>query len=96
MASKIRNATIIVLLTMIRSDTRDIEPDTKIVTKKIVTTQRIVLLRSFFEAPGSDLDTCLIPFDCKNNGGKQDKSYGLGRVGFPRTEPAVAAQAVSI
>ena len=30
------------------------------------------------------------------NGGRQDKSYGLGRVGFPQEEPAVAAQAVSI
>ena len=32
----------------------------------------------------------------KNDGDRQDKSYGLGRVGFPRTEPAVAAQAVSV
>jgi len=30
------------------------------------------------------------------DGGKQDKSYGLGRVEFLRAEPAVAAQAVSI
>ena len=32
----------------------------------------------------------------KKDGGRQDKSYGLGRVGFPRTEPAVAVQAVSV
>ena len=30
------------------------------------------------------------------NGSRQDKSYGLGRVGFPLTVPAVAAQAVSV
>ena len=32
----------------------------------------------------------------ENDGSRRDKSYGLGRVGFPRTEPAVAVQAVSI
>ena len=32
----------------------------------------------------------------KKDGSRQDKSYGLGRVVFHRTEPAVAAQAVSI
>ena len=37
---------------------------TFIVTKKIVTTHRIVLFRSFFDADGSDLDTGLSPF-CK-------------------------------
>ena len=37
-------------------------PEIKIVTRKIVTTQRIVLFRSFFDADGSDLDTGLIPF----------------------------------
>ena len=31
-----------------------------------------------------------------NNGSRRDKSYGLGRVGFPREKPAVTAQAVSI
>ena len=35
-------------------------------------------------------------FYYKNDGSKQDKSYGLGRVGFPHEEPAVAEQAVSI
>ena len=30
------------------------------------------------------------------NGGRQDKSYGLGRVVFHLVEPAVAEQAVSI
>ena len=67
------------------------------VTRKIVTTQRIVFLRSLFAADGSDLDTGLFPFiNDDKNGGRQDKSYGLGRVGFPQTEPAVAVQAVSI
>ena len=32
----------------------------------------------------------------KKNGSKRDKSYGLGRVVFHRTEPAVTEQAVSI
>ena len=71
-------------------------PEIKIVAKKIVTTQRTDLWRSFFDDEQSDLDTCLIPFLYKNNGSRQDKSYGLGRVGFPQTEPAVAAQAVSV
>jgi len=67
------------------------------VTKNMVTTQRIVLLRSFFAADGSDLDKGTIPFIIiMDDGGRQDKSYGLGRVGFPLTKPAVAAQAVSI
>ena len=87
---------IIVLASIIRSDTNEIVPDTRIVTKKIVMTQRIVLLRSFFDELGSDLDTSPIPFLFIINGDRRDKSYGLGRVGFPQTEPAVAAQAVSV
>ena len=68
------------------------------VTRKIVTTQRIVLLRSLFEADGSGLDTGLIPFFnmISVDGSRQDKSYGLGRVVFHRTEPAVAVQAVPV
>ena len=42
------------------SEAKEIMPETRIVTKKIVTTQRIVLLRSLFAALGSDLDTCPI------------------------------------
>ena len=46
---------------------------------------------------GSDLDKGMIPFMFfVNDGNRQDKSYGLGRVGFPQAEPAVAAQAVSV
>ena len=72
-------------------------PEIKIVTRKIVTTQRIVLLRSRLEASGSDLDTGLIPFISNlDDGNRQDKSYGLGRVVFHRTEPAVAVQAVPV
>ena len=82
---------------MISSDTNVMNAEIKIVTIKMVTTQRIVLLRSFFDALGSDLDTSLIPFDIYNyDGNRQDKSYGLGRVVFHRTEPAVAEQAVSV
>ena len=36
------------------------------------------------------------PYFRNKSGGRRDKSYGLGRVGFPREEPAVAEQAVSI
>jgi len=32
----------------------------------------------------------------RKDGNRQDKSYGLGRVVFHQTEPAVTAQAVSI
>ena len=32
----------------------------------------------------------------ENNGNRQDKSYGLGRVVFHQEKPAVAVQAVSI
>jgi len=32
----------------------------------------------------------------KNDGSRQDKSYGLGRVCFPRREPGVAARVVSV
>ena len=77
-------------------DANDIKAEIRMVTTKIVITQRIVLDRSFFAADGSDLDTMSISFDKKYNGSRQDKSYGLGRVGFPQTEPAVAAQAVSV
>ena len=67
------------------------------VTKKMVTTQRMVLFRYFFAATGSDLDTSMSSFEnFRKDGSRQDKSYGLGRVGFHRAEPAVAAQAVSI
>ena len=85
------------LLAINSSEIKVIVPEINIVTKKIVTTQRMVLLRSRFDAAGSDLDTTNTPLFLKiKNGSRQDKSYGLGRVGFPRTKPAVAAQAVSI
>ena len=85
------------VLTAISSlETNVIKAEIKIVTKKIVTTQRIVLLRSFFDELGSDLDTSPIPFLFIINGDRRDKSYGLGRVGFPRAEPAVTVQAVSV
>ena len=79
-----------------RSEEKEIVPEIIIVTKKITTTQRIVLFRSFLAELVSDLDTVLIPFLYNYNGSRQDKSYGLGRVGFPQTEPTVAAWAVSV
>ena len=81
---------------MIASDKYVNIPDTKIVTIKIVTTQRIVLLRSFLDDDGSDLDKGISPLFFNNDGSRQDKSYGLGRVEFLRSEPVVAAQAVSV
>ena len=78
------------------SDKKEIKPDTRIVTRKMVTTHRIVFLLSFFAIAGSDLDTGIIPFSFNKDGSRQDKSYGLGRVVFHREEPAVAAQAVSV
>ena len=66
------------------------------VTKNMVITHLIVLLRSFFDELGSDLDTGRNPFYMFYDGGRQDKSYGLGRVVFHRTEPSVTGQAVSI
>jgi len=81
---------------MIISDASEIIPETKMVTIKIVTTQRIVFLRSFLDSDGSDLDKGISPLYFMCDGSRQDKSYGLGRVGFPHPEPAVAAQAVSV
>ena len=40
--------------------------------------------------------TLLLQKMIKGDGGRQDKSYGLGRVVFHRTEPAVTGQAVSV
>ena len=81
---------------MISLDAKEITAEIRIVTKNIVITQRMVLFRSFLDELGSDLDNCPIPFMFNNNGSRQDKSYGLGRVVFHRTEPAVAAQAVPV
>jgi hypothetical protein len=75
------------------------EPEISMVTKKIVTTHLICFLLSRLLASGSAL-AILINTSFSNeilgDGSRQDKSYGLGRVVFHRTEPAVAAQAVSI
>lgn len=46
---------------MIASEAKLMVPEIKMVTRKIVTTQRIVLLRSFFVEDWSDFDTGLIP-----------------------------------
>ena len=96
-ASKIRNALTMPLRLITSSEIKVKAPEMTMVTKKIVTTQRIVLFRSFFAAAGSVFDTRKYPFkSIVDDGSRQDKSYGLGRVVFHRKEPAVAAQAVSI
>jgi len=85
------------LVDIISLDAKEMVPEINIVTRKIVTTQRIALNRSFFAEAGSDFDTGLIPFiSVIIDGGRQDKSYGLGRVGFPRTELTVAVRAVPV
>ena len=48
-------------------------PEMTMVTKKMVTTQRTVLFRSFFEAAGSDLDTSVNPFNVFFNGTVADR-----------------------
>ena len=45
------------LLAIMRSEAKEIVPDTKIVTTKMVTTHRIVLFRSFLAELGSDFAT---------------------------------------
>ena len=75
--------------------------DTRIVTTKMVKTQRTVFFRSFLDdSDFANLNALLYTVNSleidNKNGDRQDKSYGLGRVGFPQTEPAVTAQAVSI
>ncbi len=108
MASRMTKATATPLLSMTSSDTREMMPEMTMVIKKTVTTHLIVLLRSRLEASGSALPTNLHPWSkngaappgaavkMEKDGSRQDKSYGLGRVVFHRSEPAVAAQAVSI
>ena len=51
---------------IIRSDRREIAPETTMVTIKIVTTQRIVFCRSRFWAAGSDFATVKYPFEMNN------------------------------
>ena len=64
--NKITKATKMLLFSIMISDRKEIVPETNIVIKNIVTTHRIVLFRSFFDADGSDLDTSLIPFKICN------------------------------
>ena len=82
-ASRIKKAVNIPLFCITSSETNEMMPEMTMVTKKMVTTQRIVLLRIFFMAAGSALDTSINPFEILvNDGSRQDKSYGLGRVVF--------------
>ena len=62
MANRIIKATSIELLAIRTSDVKEIVPDTRIVTKKMVTTHRIVLFRSFLAEFASDLDTSPVSF----------------------------------
>ena len=55
--SRIKKAVKIPLLLITSSEMNEIVPDMTMVTKKMVTTHRIVLLRAFFKAAGSAFDT---------------------------------------
>jgi hypothetical protein len=57
---------------MISSDPREITAETRIVTRKTVSTQRFAFFRSFFTAAGSDFDTATISlkFSLKTAAGK--------------------------
>ncbi|MBE6933104.1 MAG: hypothetical protein E7464_06985 [Ruminococcaceae bacterium] len=50
---------------------------------------------AFFCVPDVRSDLSNSEFLPENSGSRQSKSYGLGRVGFPREEPSVAGKAVS-
>ena len=54
---RIKKAVTMPLRSMTSSEISEISPETTMVTKKMVITQRICLLRSFFAAAGSVLDT---------------------------------------
>ena len=59
MASRIRNATAILLFSITASESRLIAPETKMVVIKIVTTHRAVLLRSRLDVPESAFATVI-------------------------------------
>ena len=56
-ANRIKKAETIPLLLMTSSEINEIVPEMTMVTKKMVTTQRIVLFRAFFKVAGSVFDT---------------------------------------
>ena len=60
---RIKKAEIIPLLLITSSEMSEIVPEMTTVTKKMVTTQRIVLFRIFFKAAGSVFDTEINPFE---------------------------------
>ena len=64
--SKIRKATGMELPDIIRSERREMVPETRMVTRKIVTTQRIVFCRSRVFAAASDFATVKYPFEMNN------------------------------
>ena len=60
-SNRIKKATPMELTAIISSEISEIRPEITMVTKKMVITHRTVLLRTFFDAAGSDLDTTCIP-----------------------------------
>ena len=62
MVNKIRKHATRPLPLINSSETSEMMLETTMVTKKIVTTQRIVLFRSLFAAAGSCFDTKIYPF----------------------------------
>ena len=96
MISRITNAAAIPVLDMISFDKKLMVPETSIVTRKMVSAHFPAFLCSRLALSDSVFATGILLIFCNKSGGRRDKSYGLGRVGFPREEPAVAEQAVSI
>ena len=63
MVSKIKKAARVPLAAITSSERKEMVPEMTMVTKKMVTTQRTVLFRSFFKVAASDFDTDVYPFD---------------------------------
>ena len=66
MTIRIRKAAKILLLCITSSEMKEMVPDTTMVTKKMVTTQRIALYLFFFKAAESVFDTEINPFEIFN------------------------------
>ena len=96
MNSKITNATAIVLTAISWEEQNEMSAEIAMVRKKMVIIHFTFVCFPFFLLSESDFDTIIPLSFLIDDGSRQDKSYGLGRVVFHQAEPAVAAQAVSV
>ena len=78
------------------AEQKEIIAEITMVSKKMVMIHFVLEGFPFFLLSESDFATLNPSYYYSNDGSRQDKSYGLGRVVFHRAEPAVAAQAVSV